>query len=245
MRALQIVGYKKSGKTTLAEVLAKALEQSGLKVSILKFSHHGFDLAGCDTARLSAPGRIVAGVSEDRSMVLWNEKRWVLDMLPLLRADFLLVEGGKSLGLMPRVICLDNLENLEALKPGLALAAFGGQPHNTLGHIPHFYPNDLKNPQKISELTTLATNGGFILPGLNCEACGRASCEELAGQILRKQAFSPDCRAVGDEITVSVNGHPVGLNPFTAKIVAGSIRGMLRELKGIAPGSVEIKINEL
>lgn len=50
MKAIAIVGKKKTGKTTMGLALVKKLTERGYKVGVLKHSHHGFDGAeGADT----------------------------------------------------------------------------------------------------------------------------------------------------------------------------------------------------
>jgi molybdopterin-guanine dinucleotide biosynthesis protein B len=43
-------------------------------------------------------------------------------------------------------------------------------------------------------------------------------------------------------MSIRINGQPLGLNPFAAGIVSGSIRGMLEQLKGYAPGTIDISL---
>ena len=42
--------------------------------------------------------------------------------------------------------------------------------------------------------------------------------------------------AARGDIEVTVNGQSVGLNPFTAQMLSGGIKGMLGALKGMVPG---------
>jgi molybdopterin-guanine dinucleotide biosynthesis protein B len=43
-------------------------------------------------------------------------------------------------------------------------------------------------------------------------------------------------------VDARINGQPLALNAFTARILAGALRGMLRELKGFAPGELTLKM---
>ena len=54
------------------------------------------------------------------------------------------------------------------------------------------------------------------------------------------RGWREDARAIGvaarGNIEVTVNGQSVGLNPFTAQMLSGGIKGMLGALKGMVPG---------
>jgi len=233
MKAIQIVGYKKSGKTSLALELAAALKARGLAVSAAKFTHNpSLDKADTDTARLAAHCRAVAAFTPAESAVFWSGPRFLHDVLPLLDADVLVVEGGKELAFLPRVLVLRDPAEAAALQPGLALAAFGevGAPG-----LPHL--------RDVEELAELALARGFLLPGLNCGACGEASCAELAARIVAGDAAPADCQAVREAMRVTVNGVPLAMNPFVERILAAGITAMLGQLKGFAPGRVEIGLD--
>ena len=72
MRAFGITGFSGSGKTTLLEALIPRFVAHGLKVSLIKHTHHKFDIdqPGKDSWRLRE-----AGCSE---VMLLSDNRWVL-----------------------------------------------------------------------------------------------------------------------------------------------------------------------
>lgn len=234
MLAASLIGFTKSGKTTLTGLLAGLFEERGLRVAIAKHTHHGLDKPDTDTTRLMAPGRQVLGFGPDETMVFWGKGRHLADLLPLVDADVLLVEGGKSLGWLPRVLCLRSADEAEALGAGLALACFGdvGLPDRPLF-----------NRTTLPALADLILAQGCTLPGLDCGACGETSCAQLMERIVRGDASIQSCRALPASLSVRVNGQPVGLNPFTAAMLHGGISGMLRALKGVAPGKVDISLD--
>lgn len=233
MRAISIAGFKNSGKTMLTSLLAAALERRGLTVSIAKRTHHGLDKPDTDTAKLCAPGRIVAGFSETETALFWGGPHTLPDMLPLLRADILLVEGGKSRDWLPRVLCAREPSEAEALSRGLALASYGRVP---VEGLPHFTETSM------DDLAALLAERAFLLPGLDCGACGYEGCLGLARAVVAGTAAVRNCKALKSGMAVTINGQPLGLNPFTAGMLGGAIRGMLREMKGVAPGDVEIRL---
>ncbi len=72
MKIFGIMGYSGSGKTTLIEGLIKRFAARGLKVSLIKHAHHGFDIdrPGKDSFRHRE-----AGAGE---VMLLSDQRWVL-----------------------------------------------------------------------------------------------------------------------------------------------------------------------
>lgn len=104
MKIFGIAGYSGSGKTTLLELLIPSLIARGLRVSVIKHAHHGFDIdrPGKDSYRHRQ-----AGASE---VLLTCNARWALmhevreESEPTLEqlvshlspCDLLLVEGFKE-----------------------------------------------------------------------------------------------------------------------------------------------------
>lgn len=104
MKAFGITGRSGSGKTTLLESLIPALKARGLKVSVIKHAHHGFDIdkPGKDSYRHRE-----AGAEE---VLLACNSRWALMhelhegpepdlkdlLLRLAPCDLVLVEGFKE-----------------------------------------------------------------------------------------------------------------------------------------------------
>jgi molybdopterin-guanine dinucleotide biosynthesis protein B len=229
-KAVSVVGFKKSGKTTLVLELARELTGRGRKVAAVKFTHHGLDLDGTDTSRFAQECVCVAGISPKTTTLLWNSARQLQDIFPLLDADIVLVEGGKSLTWLPRIVALGADEDDSMLDNGLALASWGP------GALP-----GVRTADSVAELATLADSRAFSLPGLDCGACGRESCLALAREIVAGKADADFCVAMHAKLCVRVGGRRLALNPFLDRLVTGTIRGLLTELKGNVPGQkVEI-----
>jgi len=224
-KAVSMVGFKKSGKTTLVLELAKELTARGRKVAAVKFTHHGLDLDGTDTSRFAQECVSVAGIGPKTTTLLWNSARQLQDIFPLLGADIVLVEGGKSLTWLPRIVVLGSGEDESMLGNGLALASWGE------GDLP-----GVGKASSVEELATLTENRAFALPGLDCGACGRDSCLDLAREIVAGTADVHACSSMRAKLCVRVGGQQLALNPFIDRLVTGTIRGLLTELKGNVPG---------
>lgn len=225
MIGISVVGFKNSGKTTLTLELAKALSHRGLNVAGAKFSHSRLDKPDTDTGRLAEFCSAVIGLGQGESMVLWPTERFLPDLLPLAQAEALVVEGGKSLGWLPRVLVLREGDDIENLGPDLALGTYG--PITAPG-LPSFTTPD--------DVARAAMDRGFVLPGLDCGACGRESCRGLAVDIVANNATARDCQARGGGLTVTVGGSQLAMNPFVGRVMRGALTGVLAELKGYAPG---------
>ncbi len=232
MLAIAVVGYKKSGKTTLAMELAQALKEMGLSVTLAKHSHHGFDeKPETDTARFRDSADMVIGFSPGGSFVSWPTERPLAELLPLVNTDILVLEGGKTLGIMPRIIIAEDEATAKDLDPDLALAVYGDTALDAV-----MATRDIKG------LARFAASGGFLLPGLDCGGCGRENCRALAVEIVAGKATLADCAAQNGQLAITINGQPLALNPFIERMLRGGIVGMLRELKGFAPGPVDIHL---
>ncbi len=104
MKVFGFAGWSGSGKTTLIEQVIPQITRRGLRVSVIKHAHHGFDIdkPGKDSWRHRE-----AGASE---ILLVSDERWVLmhelrgepepdldaQLARLSRCDLVLVEGFKS-----------------------------------------------------------------------------------------------------------------------------------------------------
>ncbi len=228
MRAVSIVGYKKSGKTSLGVSLCQNLTEKGYKVAAVKFAHHSFDKAESDTQRYLQYSASVAGLTENESCIFWSDKKYLPDLVPLMDAEVLIIEGGKHIEYVPRIIVPETEEDIQELNPDLALAVWGD------------VKTDMPTVNDVNVLSDYVLKNGFFLPGLDCGTCGRENCGQLAREIVAGQASISDCKAVQKEFEVKVNGQSLALNPFVRSIICGAIEGMLSNLKGYAPGNIDI-----
>ena len=103
MKIFGFAGWSGSGKTTLIEQLIPRFVKRGLRVSMIKHAHHGFDVdqPGKDSYRHRAAGCSEVMVVSDKRWVIMHELRGERE--PSLEeqigrvspCDLLLVEGQK------------------------------------------------------------------------------------------------------------------------------------------------------
>ena len=104
MKVFGIAGYSGSGKTTLLEKLIPQFTARGLKVSVIKHAHHGFDIdrPGKDSYRHREAGANEVLLSCNDRWALMHERRndgdVTLDELigRLVPCDLVLIEGFKQ-----------------------------------------------------------------------------------------------------------------------------------------------------
>ncbi|MEL7641910.1 MAG: molybdopterin-guanine dinucleotide biosynthesis protein MobB [Solidesulfovibrio sp.] len=233
MKGVQVLGFKKSGKTALCEALVGHFAGRGVVPCALKCTHNAhIDKQDTDTGRFLPHCRTVGALAGKESALFWNDPRKLSDLIALLEGEVLVMEGGRDQAVCPRVLVLrDPAEAAELSDPGLVLGVFG--PVRAAG-LPHF--------ETVEAVAEAVLARGFTLPGLDCAACGRDSCGALAAEILAGQATPGDCATTTVALTVHVGGRQLTVNPFVERILSSGIRGMLRELKGFGPGPIEIRI---
>ncbi len=121
MHVVCFTGYSGSGKTTLIEQVIALLVQQGQRVSVIKHTHHRFDIdtPGKDTWRHRQAGAYEVLAASDQRVVLMRElpKPQEPDVHQLIaqldaQVDWVLVEGFKD--------C--DLPKLEVLGSGAAQA---------------------------------------------------------------------------------------------------------------------------
>ena len=102
MKVFGIAGYSGSGKTTLIERVLPQLTARGLRVAVIKHTHHDFDLdrPGKDSWRAREAGASAVLLASDHRTAVLTEHRNTPPLLDDLLAklppcDLVLVEGYK------------------------------------------------------------------------------------------------------------------------------------------------------
>jgi len=104
MKVFGIAGYSGSGKTTLLEKLIPQFTARGLRVSVIKHAHHGFDIdrPGKDSYRHREAGASEVLLSCNERWALMHERRDESDvtldelLARLAPCDLVLIEGFKQ-----------------------------------------------------------------------------------------------------------------------------------------------------
>jgi molybdopterin-guanine dinucleotide biosynthesis protein B len=236
LRAVGIVGYKNSGKTTLTHALARELTRRGHEVAVIKHTSHHLDLPGKDTATLGEAVSQVGFISPQESGVFWKKPLSLEDIIPYLEADVLLVEGFKAEKTFPKIACLRGEPDDRDLFDGLAICAVGPASKG------HEFDVPLLSLDEMGKIADLVEQKAFKLPNLDCGSCGHERCYDMAREIVAGTGSVEDCVSLQPATEVRIDGQPMPMNPFISSIVRSTILGMLSPLKGFKQGKVEISL---
>lgn len=122
MKGVAIVGYHKSGKTTLGVKLCKELASKGLRVGVVKHVSCELQFADADSSRYRAFASVVAAASAAEAEVIVKGEKSLEEMLRYCAGcDFVLVEGFKKERLFPKIVCLRDKEEGKELFDSLEL----------------------------------------------------------------------------------------------------------------------------
>jgi molybdopterin-guanine dinucleotide biosynthesis protein B len=122
VKAVGIIGYHKSGKTTLGVKLCRELTSKGLRVGVVKHVSCELHFADADSSRYKAFASVVAAASPTEAEIIVKGEKSLKDMLRYCaECDLVLVEGFKREGLLPKIVCLRDQEETKELFNGLEL----------------------------------------------------------------------------------------------------------------------------
>jgi molybdopterin-guanine dinucleotide biosynthesis protein B len=234
VKAVGIVGYKKSGKTTLVIGLSKELSRMGYRVAILKHVSGDIDFPNTDTSRFRSWVPFVSAISSKETEIILKGKKTVEEIMNYLDSDIVLVEGFRREKTFPRIVCIRNEGEEKELFDGLQLfsASF-------MENICDF---DIVNDDHMKEMAAIVVERSFKLPNLNCGHCGYESCYELAREIVRAKETIDKCVSLNPPISINIEGTMLPLNPFTSNLLKNTVFAMLSSLRGFKKGRVEIEI---
>ncbi len=153
MKVFGFAGYSGSGKTTLIEQIIPRMVMQGLKVSLIKHAHHGFDIdrPGKDSYRHREAGCSEVLLTSDSRWVLMHELRGapepdLFTQLGVLSpCDIVLVEGFKAVAI-PKLEVHRPAHGRPLMFPdnphivGIATDSMPAQPVPT--HLTHLDVND-------------------------------------------------------------------------------------------------------
>jgi molybdopterin-guanine dinucleotide biosynthesis protein B len=252
MKAVGIVGYKNSGKTTLTHALARELTGRGHQVAVIKHTSHHLDLAGKDTAILGESAGQVAIISPQEAGIFWKKPLSLEDIIPHLEADIILVEGFKAEKTFPKIVCLRGEIDDRDLFDGLVICAVGPTGQVEEIDIPSFdspstgLRTRLRTPllgrDEVGQIADMVEQKAFQLPGLDCGECGHETCYELAREIVAGTGSVEDCVSLQPATEVRIDGQIMPMKSFVSDIVRSTILGLLSPLKGFRKGRIEVSI---
>jgi molybdopterin-guanine dinucleotide biosynthesis adapter protein len=122
VKGVAIVGFHKSGKTTLGVKLCSELAGKGLRVGVVKHVSCELQFADADSSRYRAFASVVAAASSAEAEIIVKGEKSLEEMLRYCSGcDFVLVEGFKKERLFPKILCLREKEEKEDLSDGTEL----------------------------------------------------------------------------------------------------------------------------
>ncbi len=243
MKVIGIIGFKKSGKTTLTISIARELMHRGYQVAVIKHSVESIDHGNTDSGQFMKEVPQVAIITPENTEIILKGTHVLKDIMAYFSADFLIVEGFKQEKYFPKIACLRQEEEKKELDDGLVLFNAG-------------LDASLKKNKTVDLLITVQEDiarmvddiekRGFLLPDMNCGDCGYENCFGLARAIVKGKASVEKCVYSSSLLTVQVNKKKVYLNSFMSKLYQNMIIGMFSPLKGISSldnAHIEIRLN--
>ncbi len=243
MKAIGIVGFKKSGKTTLAVALARALIKKNYQVVVIKHSGEPIHHKENDTGKFLQEVEKVVLITPLSTEIIMKGEKDLAEVVALLTADFLIIEGWKSLKYLPKVLCLKEEKEKELLTDGLELFTVGRDISLKEKRIVDY---SISEEEDLKEIVEKIEEKSFLLPDANCRKCGYDSCYDLARAIVNGKELVQKCSYTHDSLSIKVNGREVPLNKFMSKLYQSIIYGMLaplKEIDSLHKAKVEIRAN--
>jgi molybdopterin-guanine dinucleotide biosynthesis protein B len=239
-RAIAVVGFRKSGKTTVVEGLVRELVKRGYRVGTIKHireKEFSIDVPGKDTWRHARAGASVTVSLAPREVATVVKRSAKIEevMATLQWLDFIVLEGFRGSKGITKIATPRNAEEAATLVDEFTIACIG---HGRRG-LPALRLDQAKELADIVEEKSLP-----VLPGLDCRRCGYPNCEEFALAVLRGKAKVEDCQPMHDLVSLRVDGRVIPLNPFVQDMIASTIRGMLSSLKGAKGQELELKVKK-
>lgn len=234
MKVIGIIGFKKSGKTTLGVRLAKELGDMGHRVGVIKHAHEDINLADTDSSRYRAYSDFVAAVSPRESEIILKGKHSLEEALKYAEGDIVIVEGFKREKTYPKIVCLREKEERKDLFDGLEIC--------TAGFGEGIADFNISDDDHVKAMARMAVERSFKLPDLDCGHCGFENCYDLARAVVAGKEDLSRCVSLAPPVTIKIAGEELPLNPYNTDLFRKTIQAMLSCLKGFKKGTVEITI---
>lgn len=228
MRLVQVVGYKKSGKTSLINRLIERLKSEGKTAVVIKHTHNMPDIQGAnDSSEFIDTGASQAVVAHGDYIYTQETDPGLPKIIKrFLVTDYLFIEGYKDVQL-PRIVCSRDGEISEQLGKGMIASVTVGQTEQS---------------QVVDDLLSALSGLSEYPPGLDCGKCGYSCMEEYA----RENRGEDICCRMEPEgfVRVSSGGMQIKTAPFVEKIIADMVTAVVKNLKGYREGEIKVIISK-
>lgn len=247
MKAIGVIGYHHTGKTTLVTAIIAELKQRGFRVVSIKDIHseaYRADTDGKNTAlHAKAGSEAVFAKGLYDSALLFPRSLELKEMLSYLKADFLVIEGMKNAPI-PKLVCAKDTAQLDELIDGTCIGISGLIADNLSAYsgLPVFcLQKDLD-----ALIDTVLSKSFDVLPMSEpecCSACG-FTCNQMAIRIVQGKAKRSDCVLDNaPDLKLMIGEEQVTLVPFVQKVLKDVIVSLVDNLKDIDPqGKIHIEI---
>ena len=234
MKAVGVIGYKRSGKTTLIIKLSHELSRMGYRVAVVKHVSSDIDFPDTDTSKYRPYVPFISAISSTETEIILKGKKSIEDILAYADCDIVLVEGFKKEQTFPKIVCIREEGEEKELFDGLQLF--------TASFDENISDFSIEKDDHIKKMASIVTERSFKLPNLNCGHCGYESCFELSMEIMDGRETIDTCVSLNPPISINVDGTMLPLNPFISNLFKSTILAMLSSLKGFKKGTIEIEI---
>lgn len=250
---IAVIGYKKSGKTTVAESIISILQQYHLKVAAVKHTHEeafSIDSKNRDSGRFSSAGAQTIAIIAPNEFVLINKKsityNSIIKELNGYAYDAIVLEGFKNEALIDpsihNILCVRNLEELQEFRKSVKGEIMMVCSLKTIDdNITIIGQNTSLLKSLLSKVVDQRIKINSIvkqLPGLDCKKCGYSSCYNLAEAISKGNVSYRTCTVLNtstsQNIELQINHSIIPLQPFVAKIMRSTLLGLILNLKGVS-----------
>lgn len=235
MKVVGIIGYKKSGKTTLGNRLSQVLMKRGLKVAVFKNAAHHDVSTETDTGKYREHCHFVAALSSGGVSMFLRGARSLEEILAFAESDIVLVEGFKRERTFPKIVCLRAREEQEELFDGLQL--FTASLRKGISDF------EIGSDAHIEEMADRVLEKAFKLPALDCGRCGHETCYELAREIMRGRKAPADCVFQDPSVRLQIDGESVPPDTHPPALLAKAILPLFPSLKHRKKATITIRIS--
>jgi len=250
MKAFQICGFHKSGKTTTTSEMIKRLKLTHKNIASIKDIHfEGFQIDQPNTntyVHKQAGADPVIARGEFETDFLYQHKIEFLDITRKISADWLVVEGFHDFPL-PKIVCGKTEAEVDQYLDRLTFA-ISGVIANTLREYRELPVFNCLDEKQADQLFALVNKTVFpMLPYVNDECCGACglTCATMVEAIIQGEKTYQDCQINRATIHLTIGDKKIPMVSFVQRILKNTILAVVAELDGWDQGrSIEIEIEE-